>query len=132
MRSYPRPFFQDSTPAAFRVAQVTNDQFGTRIAVAGEIDMDTAAELDDALTGVLDQYAHPRLELDLREVSFIDSSGLRTLISCHAQAARRGCALVLTHPQPAVHQVLLITNLLALFGLSETAEAGSALDTSAS
>ncbi len=48
-------------------------------ALSGEIDLSTVAELEERLRGSLDG-GPPLLVLDLREVTFLDSSGLRLLL----------------------------------------------------
>ena len=48
-------------------------------ALSGEIDLSTVAELEARLKGSLDGGV-PLLVLDLREVTFLDSSGLRLLL----------------------------------------------------
>jgi len=80
-----------------------------RVAVTGEIDMDSAERLDDAVGCALTMPGVRRVEIDLTEVTFMDSSGINVLVRCHAGAHRAGSSLVVTHPQPTVLRVLQIT-----------------------
>jgi anti-anti-sigma factor len=49
--------------------------------------------------------------LDLRELSFMDSSGLASLIGLCRRGAGEGWSLVLAAPQPQVTRLLRITGL---------------------
>ena len=59
-----------------------DDASVVRMTIDGELDMAGAAPLLSAFDGVPDGAS---LELDLRGVSFLDSSGLRTLLASHRQ-----------------------------------------------
>lgn len=57
-----------------------------------------------------DDIAHDQpLVLDLSGVAFIDSSGLRTLLTASRRAAERGTTVQLRHAGPAVRRMLEIT-----------------------
>ncbi len=60
----------------------------TRISVEGELDMATAPVLEK----LLDRQRGPVL-LDLRSLDFIDSSGLRLLLSAEERSRRDGSGL---------------------------------------
>ena len=55
------------------------------------------------------------LVLDLKEVPFMDSSGLGTLVTLYVSARTRGCKLELVNMSPALRSLLGATNLLSLF-----------------
>ena len=55
-----------------------------RLRLSGELDIDTAAEFTRTLEG-LDLMSNVRLHVDMTEVAFIDTSGVRPLVD----AARR-------------------------------------------
>jgi anti-anti-sigma factor len=83
-----------------------------RLAVAGEIDLSNSDLLHVRLLNVLSML-HPRhIEVDLAEVTFLDCSGLTVLVVAGQAAARIGCRLRITDPQPAVRRVLDLTGLL--------------------
>ena len=48
----------------------------------GELDLATAPELEDKVLGAI-REAGRQVVLDLRELSFMDSSGVRVLVSAH-------------------------------------------------
>ncbi|MGW4487679.1 STAS domain-containing protein [Amycolatopsis sp. NPDC004368] len=65
------------------------------VTVAGEIDLVTAPELDEIVTGVVDE--HPEvLVVDLSEVTFLSSAGLQVLAAAHQRLGERGLRVVST------------------------------------
>jgi len=95
-----------STPS-FDVAV---DRAGGRLLAApsGELDLATAPLLIAALR------AHDgceRVVIDLRGLSFMDSSGLRLLVSEHARAQAEGYELQLVRGGPEVARLLRLTRL---------------------
>lgn len=83
-----------------------------RVAVAGEIDLSNSDELHTGLLGVLSARLSHRIEVDLAGVTFMDCSGLTVLVVVGKAAARTGCQLRITNPQPIVRRVLDLTGLL--------------------
>jgi anti-anti-sigma factor len=67
-------------PTGFSLS--TSERAGSVIVVVrGELDLATAPELDKVVTDGLD--AGRDVVVDLRELEFMDSSGLRVLVSAH-------------------------------------------------
>lgn len=78
------------------------------VAVIGELDMSTVPLLAENVNGV--EVARKRLTLDLRGVTFMDSSGLRFLIELNDQAKREGWQLAMVAPtDEAAVMVLRVT-----------------------
>ena len=71
-------------------SHVRNDTGVVR--VHGEVDLDTVHQLVDAVAASTPRGG--RVELDLREVGFIDSAGVAGLNRCRRQAARLDAAVV--------------------------------------
>jgi anti-anti-sigma factor len=88
------------------------EQGTVRVAVTGEIDLSTADLLRAALLGVLAAQRPRRIEVDLAEVTFLDCGGVTVLVVVGNAAARTGCQLRITNPQPIVRRVLDLTGLL--------------------
>jgi anti-anti-sigma factor len=86
------------------------------IAPAGEIDVDNAYGIREAVAGQLPGTRPVRIELNLRDVTFIDSVGISALVSAAQLARVSGVELVITRPSRFVHRQLWITGLLGLFG----------------
>jgi len=80
--------------------------------VRGEIDLDTAAEMADALAIVVARRP-PELVLDLTEVSFMDCSGVGIIVRTRSHLPD-GARLVLRGLQPLVRRVLGILHVDAL------------------
>jgi anti-anti-sigma factor len=89
------------------------------IRLRGEIDVDTAGEVRDAVAGVLSRYRPAQINLNLRLVSFIDSVGISALVAGFQTAQVSGVKLVVTEPSRFVHRQLWVTGLLGLFGAPE-------------
>jgi anti-sigma B factor antagonist len=97
---------------------------GIEVAIAGEMDLATTRPLTEALTRVLE--AKPTVvTVDLADVSFLDSSGIRCLISAAREAESVGSRLVVRHPRPAVLRVMQMCAVDQLL-LTDGAAAGDA------
>ena len=78
------------------------------IKLRGELDMATAPGLGQAINRALD--AKPSaLHLDLAELSFLDSTGIRVLIAGCRRAGGQGCSFVLCSPSRSVLKALRLT-----------------------
>jgi anti-anti-sigma factor len=82
------------------------------LAVAGEIDLATVADFEDALDKAIAVDGTPRVVVDFSEVSFCDSTGLAVLDRAYEQAAQRGITLQLVKPQRGVRRLLEIAGML--------------------
>jgi anti-anti-sigma factor len=84
-------------PTKFEIKQRVNGQSAT-LAIAGELDMRTAEQLLDCLAeqranGVTD------VTVDLTELSFMDSSGLKALIDLHDRSRTESWELSMIAPE---------------------------------
>lgn len=91
------------------------------ISPQGEIDVDTAHEVREAVNRVMNGARPSRIDLNLRQVSFIDSVGVSALVASFQAAEVGGVKLVVTEPSRFVHRQLWVTGLLGLFGSPEPA-----------
>lgn len=89
------------------------------LAPRGEIDVDTAHEMKDAVSAVLARSRPARIELDMHQVTFLDSIGISALVAAFQLASVSGVKLAVTRPSRFVHRQLWITGLLGLFGAPE-------------
>lgn len=56
-----------------------------------------------------------RIVLDLRDVAYMDSTGLGTLVRIYVSTKAAGCKLELIHLGKRVRELLSMTNLLSVF-----------------
>ena len=75
----------------------------------GDIDMATAQEFDDRLVAATRDHPDSLIIVDLAEVGFIDSSGLRVLITAARAAQADGGRLRLRPGRPAVQRVFEVS-----------------------
>jgi anti-anti-sigma factor len=79
-----------------------------RIAVTGELDMTTVPILPEELTRI-EQDSVSAIMLDLRDVSFIDSTGLRAFLQAHGRAKMSGHRLILIGASPSARRLFAVT-----------------------
>jgi anti-anti-sigma factor len=72
--------------------EVVEGNEGTRVVVRGELDLAGVPALEAALLWA-DEAGVAALELDLRGVTFIDSSGIRCVLGAYHAALARGAQL---------------------------------------
>lgn len=80
------------------------------VRVRGELDLATAPQLADVLSGTVGQGTLPVL-LDLSDVTFIDSSALRTLVLAGRELGESGRTLQIGPRSERVMKVLEMTQL---------------------
>ena len=93
---------------------------GHLLTVTGEIDLDTADLLRDAVTSAL-QSEPGDLVIDLNEVSYIDSAGLGVLVGTYNRLADHQRSLTVRCSRPQVLRLFAITGLTDLFHIDRTA-----------
>lgn len=99
-------------PPAFEIVVSPAPRDGVVIAIAGEIDLVTASEFEAVLR---EQLARGPVRLDLRGLSFMDSSGIRVFDAVLRDLADMpGTLLIEPILQPPVRQVIALT------GMTET------------
>lgn len=84
-------------PTKFEIRERTD---GTKVTLAlhGDLDMRTLGKLSDRLSEHVTQGATDVI-VDLRALTFLDSSGLRLLIQLHDRSRQEGWKLRLVHPE---------------------------------
>jgi anti-sigma B factor antagonist len=103
---------------AFRLS-LSHEGDAAILACAGELDIASAAELQDAAERALAQ-GPALLVLNLEAISFIDSTGLRGVIHAVAAARGRGVEPRLVESE-AVHRLLELAGLLGTGAVAEPA-----------
>ena len=80
----------------------------------GELDLETSAQVREQLAEQMDSGFHT-LVLDLRAVTFVDSTGLRTVIEAQKAARARGVGFALVPGPPPVQRLFELTGTRGLF-----------------
>ena len=91
------------------VIRVTASDDGVDVEVTGEVDLANSHELSAVLREAL-EIGKPLIRCDLRELTYIDSSGVRALLQTGARAERAGGALVMTCAAGPVDRILDLCN----------------------
>jgi anti-sigma B factor antagonist len=88
------------------------------VSLGGEVDAHYSAYLDQALHSAM--QSSTRVVIDLTEVSFLDSSGIGTLISARIRADEVGGSVYLVNPPAMVRKILVGTQLQQSFVVCDT------------
>lgn len=88
------------------------------VVAAGQIDSHTSPVLDEALDA---RPGDGVTGLDLSEVSFIDSSGLRVIVRAHKRHLENGGRLVIESPSETVVRLLEMTGLTSQLEIGPSA-----------
>jgi anti-anti-sigma factor len=96
-------------PAGGLEVSVSIEGDGVVVALSGEIDLANAASLPAVVAGVVN--GDTSVVIDLTDVTFLDSSGLRAILICEASLAAQGVSLRVAHPTLHVRRVFEITSL---------------------
>ncbi len=86
------------------------------LVVRGDIDIAGGPILDAA---IVEREAHGAIVIDVAEVSFIDSSGLRSLLGASRRARERGQVVTLRHVGAEVARLFEITGTTEQFVVTE-------------
>ena len=97
--------------APILVVTVTADDGHVGLSLAGELDLHGVEELSAAVDRVLGDGAVNAVDIDLRELGFIDSSGLGGVLAARAAVTATGATFHLVGVSPSVARVMEIAGL---------------------
>jgi anti-sigma B factor antagonist len=97
----------------------------TVLSVGGDLDLNTAPELLQALTRLVDD-GRRAVVVDLTGVGFCDSSGLSVLVRVRNRLTELGGSVTLAAATPIVQRVLEVSGLDEIFGMYPSVEAARA------
>ncbi|WP_433316733.1 STAS domain-containing protein [Micromonospora chersina] len=86
----------------------------TVVRLAGELDISSTDELRGLLSDTIRET--PVVDVDLTDLTFMDSTALSVLIGAHQEAASAGGSLTVHNPAGHVRRVLDVTCVLPLLG----------------
>lgn len=81
------------------------------LVLSGELDMAGAPAFEGAAARLCEMGA-PELVLDIADVAFIDSVGVRAVLAVKERCARHGCEFSVTHASAPVDRIFELTRLL--------------------
>jgi anti-sigma B factor antagonist len=88
-----------------------------RISLEGELDLSNVLHVEEELRKV--EKRKPALVLDLRRLRFIDSTGLRVIVSAHQRARNQGRRLKIVQGGEAVKRLFRLSGLERRFEFVE-------------
>ena len=115
MRRSPERAFEDQGAPTLELRLDSREEGNwTVLDVAGEVDLSSAP----ILRARIEELVHlktQRLIVDLRDVSFMDSSGLSVLVACMKRMREAGGELAIACPNGSILKVFTVTGLDRLF-----------------
>ena len=101
------------------VREVVTDGDDVRVSLFGEIDAASVAPLQRRLDEVIGSTAGA-VALDMSGVSFIDSTGIRLLVTVHRRLSAQRRSFVLSAISPQTRKVLDLAGLRKMLGTDDT------------
>lgn len=103
-------------------------QGSQRVSVGGRLDTHTFEDLDEALAPLLTRQLHS-LVLDLSDLEYISSAGIRSIFKARKALAAHGGKVLVVNPQPQIQKVFDVVKAVPLNDIfGSTAEADAYLD----
>jgi anti-sigma B factor antagonist len=90
----------------------SHEQEAIRVALEGELDLSSALVFDEELRRIEDDSSLKTLVLDLCGLKFMDSTGLRLILSAHMRARKAGRRLKIEHTSTAIKRIFRLTGVL--------------------
>lgn len=108
--------------------EITEDagEEGTLVGLRGRLSIDSSPAFRDLLLATLRRQSPAAVIVDLTEVSYMDASGIATLVEGLKTARNRRTTLCLKGLQGRVRHLFEVTGLLTLFETSGRKSASSA------
>jgi len=92
----------------------------TILDITGDIDLAHSTEVRKMVLLEIRENRTPRVILNLREVNYIDSSGVASLVEGLKASRDVGSRLILFGLSPIAHEVLQLSRLLKIFEIYDT------------
>ncbi|MBX3172014.1 MAG: STAS domain-containing protein [Candidatus Eremiobacteraeota bacterium] len=96
---------------ALNIEVLKSESGKCRIELKGRLDTHTAEQLDEKLEA-LDPASHPLQIVDLADLEYISSAGLRSLFRAKKKLSGVGGQFLVVHPQPQVQKVFDVVKAL--------------------
>jgi anti-anti-sigma factor len=95
-----------------------------RVAVSGELDLSSALVFEEELRRIETETKPPLIVLDLSALKFMDSTGLRLILSAHSRAINHGRKLAIVEGGDAIRRIFRLTGVLSRLNFVEAPAAG--------
>jgi anti-anti-sigma factor len=95
------------------------DEHAARVSLVGEFDLANSAEVDLSVGKALALPEVDEIVIDLRECSFLSSTGLHSLVSCNRLAAERDCVLTVVGARGIVRRSMEICGLHDVLSIND-------------
>ncbi len=92
----------------------------TILDISGDIDLAHSTEVRKMVLLEFREKRTPRVILNLRDVNYIDSSGVASLVEALKASRDVGSRLILFGLSPIAHEVLQLSRLLKIFEIYDT------------
>ena len=99
---------------------IENKGANTIAAIEGSIDSQTAPALQESILPAINESS--RIVLDMSEVTFVSSAGLRVLLMVYRQVKARDGKVVLVGVSDEIKDVMFMTGFISFFEISATME----------
>jgi len=110
----------DSRYFGLEIDAIRTDDDTTTVRIRGELDLSTSNQLETDLLRLINERLGRRLVLDLSELTFLDSTGLRALWRTRQHAQEAGSRLFLKSASEPVMRILRTTKLDKVFSIVGT------------
>jgi anti-sigma B factor antagonist len=105
--------------------ETDNRQSVSVMKVKGRVDSETAPELDDALAKLL-QNNRNKIVLNLQDVNYLSSAGLRAMVKAYQSANKSGGDVRLAAVSEPIEVILRTVGMLQMFKMFSTNEEAAA------
>ncbi|HOY65119.1 MAG TPA: anti-sigma factor antagonist [bacterium] len=102
--------------------EVKREKEYTYVTVNGEIDLYNAHKLKEKIGQTMDGMDSPNMVLDLKDVDYIDSTGLGILIGIKRRVSENKGELALVLRSDRIHKLFEITGLINIFAIARSSE----------
>lgn len=99
---------------------ITKTQEGAKVlyVLQGPLDTSTAQVLEDAVKPGMSESAPPDLVLDMENVPYVSSAGLRVILTLHKKAEKLGAKLELRNPGKMAMELFSMTNFVQFLNIT--------------
>jgi anti-sigma B factor antagonist len=119
MSSSPRSSNFLTAPAEFSTADAPRPDGSVLLTITGELDIATVPVVRERLTALTDGGAR-RIVVDLRDVSFMDSTGLAAFIHAKMRLGDRGHMTLVMEPDSYARLIFEVAGLVGVLEVVET------------